>query len=307
MGESAYYAPRSMVAYKISFNRRGHPDDPVLIDELDGMSVGDLFFGFCRNDAGRLQEASTGGKYLSLFEARRIDDGVMVRLLSGLGGEERQVYDIKSAEKRFDIAESDASMVPIRCLLSWKGTGRGYAILCVEHASGAAGDTVLFRPFRSYLRSACPNVVVDFEPVIEAEALDSFASLEEVEVKRYLEQDDLADRLTREGDYVAYKLGHMRGRPFNLGFVKELLTGKTDRSTLLGLKGSFLDSDRSVVSISLKDRRGAVRKFELGESFGMKVREVLNDAGSPPIPDDRFIEVCEDRCATIAAKAGRMI
>lgn len=307
MAESAYYAPRSMVAYKISFNRRGRPDEVVPIDAIDGTSVGDLFFGFCQGDAGRLQEAATGGKYLRLFGARRIDDGVMAKLLSGLGGEERQVYDIKSAEKKFDIAESDASMVTVRCFLSWKRTGRGYAILCVEHASGAAGDTVLFRPFRSYLRSVAPNVVVDFEPVVEAEALESFSSLEEVEVKRYLEQGDLADRLTREGDYVAYKLGHMRGRPFGIGFVKELLTGKSDKSTLLGLRGTFLDSDRSVVSVSLKDRRGAVRKFELGESFGMKVREVLNDAGSPPVPDDEFIEVCEDRCATIAEKAGRMI
>lgn len=307
MAESAYYAPRSMVAYKISFNRRGRPDEVIPIDAIDGTNVGDLFFGFCQGDAGRLQEASTGGKYLRLFGARRIDDGVMAKLLSGLGGEERQVYDIKSAEKKFDIAESDASMVTVRCFLSWKRTGRGYAILCVEHASGAAGDTVLFRPFRSYLRSVAPNVVVDFEPVVESEALESFSSLEEVEVKRYLEQGDLADRLTREGDYVAYKLGHMRGRPFGIGFVKELLTGKSDKSTLLGLRGTFLDSDRSVVSVSLKDRRGAVRKFELGESFGMKVREVLNDAGSPPVPDDEFIEVCEDRCATIAEKAGRMI
>lgn len=307
MAESAHYAPRSMVAYKISFNRRGHPDEAVPIDEIGGADVGDLFFGFCQNDAGRLQEAAAGGKYLNMLEPRRIDDGVMATLLSGLGGEERQVYDTESAEKRFDIAESDASMVTVRCLLSWKRTGRGYAILCVEHASGSAGDTVLFRPFRSYLKSVAPNVVVDFESVVEAEALDSFSSLEEVEVKRYLEQGDLADRLTREGDYVTYKLGHMRGRPFGLGFVKELLTGESDKSALLGLRGTFLDSDRSVVSVSLRDRRGSVRKFELGESFGMKVREVLNDAGSPPIPDDEFIQACEDRCATIAEKAGRMI
>lgn len=128
-----------MVAYKISFNRRGRPDEVIPIDEIDGADVGDLFFGFCQNDAGRLQEAAAGGKYLNMLEPRRIDGGVMATLLSGLGGEERQVYDTESAEKRFDIAESDASMVTVRCLLSWKRTGRGYAILCVEHASGGRG------------------------------------------------------------------------------------------------------------------------------------------------------------------------
>ena len=46
-----------MVAYKISFNRRGRPDEAVPIDEIDGIDVGDLFSGFCQNDAGRLQEA----------------------------------------------------------------------------------------------------------------------------------------------------------------------------------------------------------------------------------------------------------
>lgn len=307
MAEANYYAPRSMVAYKVKFNRRGHPDELVYIDDVQGLSVGDLFFNFCMNDAGRLQEAARGGRYLNLSEPRRIDGGVMVELLSGLAGEARQVFDIQSSEKRFDIAESDASMVSIRCLLSWRRTGRGYAILCVEHASGAAGDTVLFRPLRSYLKSVAPEAVVNFEPVVEAEALEGFETLEEIEVKRYLEQGDMADRITREGDYVSYKLGHMRGRPFSLGYVKELLTGKTDRSVLLGLQGTFLDSDRSVVSVSLRDRRGSVRKFELGSDFGMKVREVLNDAGSPPISDEEFIRVCEDRCATIAEKAGRII
>ena len=136
MAESAYYAPRSMVAYEITFNRRGRPDEVIPIDEIDGTDVGDLFFGFCQNDAGRLQEAAAGGKYLRMFGARRIDGGVMATLLSGLGGEERQVYDIGSAEKRFDIAESDASMVTVRCLLSWKRTGRGYAILCVGMPRG---------------------------------------------------------------------------------------------------------------------------------------------------------------------------
>ena len=307
MAEENYYAPRSMVAYKVKFNRRGHPDDLVCIDDVQGLSVGDLFFSFCMNDAGRLQEAAAGGKYLSLFEPQRVEGGVTVKLLSGLGGEARQVFDIESSEKRFDIAESDASMVPIRCLLSWRRTGRSYAILCVEHASGAAGDTVLFRPFRSYLKSVVPDVVVSFEPVIEAEALEAFDSLEEIEIKRYVEQGDMADRITREGDYISYKLGHMRGRPFSLDFVRELLTGKTDRSVLLGIGGTFLDSDRSVVSVSLRDRNRAVRKFELGADFGMKVREVLNDAGSPPVSDDEFVRVCEDRCSTIAEKAGRMI
>ena len=307
MDEGRHYAPRSMVAYKVKFNRRGHPDDLVYVDDVQGMSVGDLFFNFCTNDAGRLQEAAEGGRYLSLSEPQRIEGAVTVKLLSGLGGEARQVFDIESSEKRFDIAESDASMVTIRCMLSWRRTGRSYAILCVEHASGAAGDTVLFRPFRSYLKSVAPDVVVGFEPVIEAEALEAFDSLEEIEIKRYVEQGDMADGITREGDYISYKLGHRRGRPFGLDFVRELLTGKTDRSVLLGIEGTFLDSDRSVVCVGLKDRSGSVRKFELGADFGMKVREVLNDAGRPPVSDGEFVRVCEDRCATIAEKAGRMI
>ena len=97
MAEANYYAPRSMVAYKVKFNRRGHPDELVYIDDVQGLSVGDLFFNFCMNDAGRLQEAARGGRYLNLSEPRRIDGGVMVELLSGLAGEARQVFDIQSS------------------------------------------------------------------------------------------------------------------------------------------------------------------------------------------------------------------
>ena len=296
-----------MVAYKIVFNIRRQPDKPVLIDDIDGRHIEQVVIGFCEDGLGELQAATRTGKYIRMAEPRVVEDGVLVRLLSGTAGDNRQVFDVESAAKKFDLDVSDASMVEVRALVSWRGTGLGYAIMCVEHSANSAGDTVLFDPFRRYLREIAPDVVVRFEPVVEAEALDEFESLEKVEVKRYLEEGDSADRITREGDCVSYVISHKRGRPFNLNSIRAILKEKSKPAVLFGYSGTPFDTDQSKIFVTLKDKRKRTRTFDIYGDYGMKVMAELTPVGKKPLSDDEFVEECGDRCETIADRIGRMI
>lgn len=306
-GIAEYYAPRSMVAYKLTLNERMHPANVVFIDDVMGTHIGKLFERFCIDSTGQLIGASTTGKYLQLERPQKTDDGILVSLLSGRAGDNRKVYDITSTKHKFDLNVQDAPMVSVRALLSWRGTGRKYAIMCIEHSSNAAGDTILFNPFKNYLLKAIPNVVINFEPVIEAEALDSFVSLEKVEIRRYLGQSDRVDQLTREGDYISYVLSHKRGRPFSIQSVKDIIKEKTHPSVLFGYKGTPLDDNESKILITLKDSSGRKRTFDIYDDYGMKVMEQLSPAGHEPLPDCDFIEICNERCETISARLGRTI
>lgn len=307
MAKDDYYAPRSMVAYKLSLNVRGKPEETVPIDDVCGWHVGDLFERFCDDSVDELSEASGSGKYIRVVRPSRVDGGVLVSLLSGLAGDDRQVFDVTSAEKKYDLGATDASMVEVRALLSWKDTGRGYALVCVEHSPSAAGDTVLFKPFARYLRNVVPDVVISFEPVIEAEAIDAFESLERVEVRRYLGSADIADSLAREGDVVSYVLSHRRGRPFSIKSVVDVLREKVNPAVLFGYKGTPFDSDDSRLLVTLKDSRGRKRTFDIYEDYGVKVREELTRSGQKPLSDGEFVAVCNDRCETISGRIGRMI
>lgn len=307
MARDEHYAPRSMIAYKVTFNERGKPENIVRIDDIGGFHVGELFKGFCRDGAGVLQALSRSGKYIRIVEPVDVEGGVLVSLFSGLAGDERQVFDVESAEKRFDLSVRDASMVEVRALLSWKSTGVGYAILCVEHSVNAAGDTVLFAPFKKYLRELVPGVVVDFDPVIEAEALEEFESLEKVEVRRYIGQTDKVDGITREGDWISYVISHKRGRPFSIKSVIDVIRERVEPAVLFGYHGTPVDHADSKIYVTLKDGKGTRRTFDIYGEYGIKVMERLTPPGVMPLSDPEFISACNDRCETIAERLGRMI
>ncbi len=307
MAKNDYYAPRSMVAYKLTLNVRRKPEEVVPIDDVCGWHIGELFEKFCKESVGKFIETSGSGKYIRVVSPSKVDGGVLISLLSGLAGDDRQVFDVTSAEKKYDLGVTDAPMVEVRALLSWRDTGCNYALMCVEHSPSAAGDTVLFRPFTNYLRDVVPGVVISLEPVIEAEALEAFESLEKVEVRRYLGSSDIADSLAREGDVVSYVLSHKRGRPFSIRSVVDVVREKANPAVLFGYKGTLFDSDDSRLLITLKDSRGSRRTFDIFDDFGVKVREELTRPGQRPLSDEDFVAACNDRCETIAGRIGRMI
>lgn len=227
-------------------------------------------------------------------------------MMSGASGEAFDVVDVESAETVQSFDEGKAPLVESRCFFT-TDYGRGWAFLCVEHVTHGAGDTVLFEPFRKYLSEVVPNVTMKREQVIEAKVVDNFLSVESVEVKRYLGFNDIADAMVQEGDYASYKLGHKRGRPFPLGIVDSLKSLGRRSPVLYGIEGTVFDHEESSIYVDLKDKGGRTRRFLISEDLGMPFREVLNEAGSPPLDDQGFIDRCREGCDSVGDATGRVL
>lgn len=302
----ANHAERSLLIYKVMLNRRGVASDPVYVDDVDGHAADDLFFGFCQKYRNDLIELGTASRLVRIRDCCRMGDGVLVRLMSGASGEAFDVVDVESAETVQSFDEGKAPLVESRCFFT-TDYGRGWAFLCVEHVTHGAGDTVLFEPFRKYLSEVVPNVTMKREQVIEAKVVDNFLSVESVEVKRYLGFNDIADAMVQEGDYASYKLGHKRGRPFPLGIVDSLKSLGRRSPVLYGIEGTVFDHEESSIYVDLKDKGGRTRRFLISEDLGMPFREVLNEAGSPPLDDQGFIDRCREGCDSVGDATGRVL
>lgn len=300
------YAERSLLIYKVMLNRRGIVSEPVYVDDVDGYTADDLFFGFCEKYRNELIELRSGSRFIRIKSCSRMDGGVLVKLMSGVSGEAFDVVDVESAETIQSFDEGKAPLVESRCFFT-TDYGRGWAFLCVEHVAHGAGDTVLLEPFRKYLFEIVPKVTMKREPVIEAKVIDNFVSVESVEVKLYHGFSDIADAAIREGDYVSYKLGHGRANPFGLSIVDSLKRLGRKSPVLYGLGGTVFDDDRSIIYVYLKDKGGRTRRFVISEDLGMPFREVLNDAGSPPLDDQEFIGRCKEGCDSVGDATGRVL
>lgn len=302
----ARFAERSLLVYKVEFNRRRVVSERVFVDDVDGHAANDLFFKFCEKYRNDLIELRSGSRFIRIKSCRQIGGGVLVGLMSGVSGEAFDVVDVESAETIQSFDEGKAPLVESRCFFT-TDYGRGWAFLCVEHVAHGAGDTVLFEPFRRYLFEVVPKVTMKRGLVIEAKVIDNFLSVESVEVKLCRGFNDIADAGIREGDYISYRLGHGRGNPFNLGIVDSLKRLGRKSPVLYGLSGTVFDSDDAAIYIELKDRGGRTRRFLLSEDLGMPFREVLNEAGKPPLDDREFIERCKESCDSLGDAMGRVL
>lgn len=302
------YSARTLCVYKLVFNQRRKPDNILDIHDLDGSSVIKHFSNFANSPNSRSTNTGDSVRVYRLKSTGEEDDEyILANIESGIAGENRVVFDTESELDVSKMTPSQAALVATRVLLTTKGTGNEYALLCVEHASGAGGDTVSISAFKNYLGSAAPNVVMKHEPVMEKEALDAFTSIEQVAIKYYLKQGDIADSLIKESDYITLSYNHKRNRPFSLSLLENIKTLKDRRNTLVGLKGSIVDNDASIVEVKMKDNTGKTKNFLIDDTFSMKVSELLNSQGNGPLSNAEFKKACFDKCEDISSRLGRIV
>lgn len=297
-------AMRSLSVYKAILNERGDPTTLISVNDVGHCTLAEQFARFLEKSANQILETKRTSKHIILKSCEKLNGSLLVKLVSGASGEHVDVVDVQSAEVDYSYDGDKASMVETRLYLSC-AHGDAYMLICVEHANNGAGETALFEPFRGYLAQVVPNVVISYEPVLEAEVLESFNQVESVVVKKYLEPSDPSTALVREGDYIEVKLGHKRGRPFSMAILKELLSGNMRVTTLYGLQGGIIEDEGAMMTVSLKGPNSTKGKFVIGQGLRSKVHEVLNEKGNPVLSDDEFVDRCASRCQEIERRLGR--
>lgn len=298
------FSERSMVLYKMTFNERNDPDKIIHPQDIHGTSCNALFSEFIEKNIKDLIRLRMGNKFVKPISCNINDETVLIKVSSGSSGENVDVIDIDSGSTEYQYGIDKAAMIFSRCFVS-QNYGSGYALLCVEHTRNGAGDTALFEPFRRFLRDRVPDVVVKFEPLIEPEVIENFVSVESVEVKKYIKPGDAANLLVSEAATVSTKLMHKRAQPFSMGLYHSLVKtrGKAIAS-MIGLDETAFDEDGLEVLVTLKHRTGATRTFAITDPLGVKIREVLNQNGTPPLDDSTFVSQCKDRCDSAAERIG---
>lgn len=231
------------------------------------------------------------------------DEGVLLELQSGSNGEDFAILDPGSDSI---VGEYDSEKAPmVRSRVYLRNPVGNYAILCVEHVNGSAGDTFLKTPFKNWLKAAVPGCLLDWEPVAEEESLDAFKSIEDFEVRKYLRPSDMADSLITGANYISYKLAHKRRQPFPIALLKEALSDFNKAKTMFGLVESDITDNKVDVLVRANSKDGRTVQFDISSSFDMKIRELLNERGDAVLNDSAFVKRCNEKCEVIEHRLGR--
>lgn len=293
---------RTLVAYKLTCHESRKPDKLLDLDSIYKSDFKRAFFEFCASDQSAIQQEKLG-KYCHLGKPVDYDEGVLLELQSGSNGEEFAILDPGSDAIVGEFDSEKAPMVRSRVYLR-KPVGK-YAILCVEHVVGSAGDTFLKAPFKNWLKAAAPGCLLDWEPIAEEESFDAFKSIEDFEVRKYLRSSDIADPLITGANYISYKLAHKRRRPFSIALFREAVSDFEKAKTMFGLVPPDLKDDKVEVYVRANSKDGRTVQFDISSPFDMKVREILNDRGDAVLNDESFIKRCNDKCKIIEHRFGR--
>ena len=305
------YAERTLVVYKFMFNKRRHPDEVCSIYDLDGESILTHFSKFLNTRVIPKLE----NENVKVFKFHKIGSDsknskkskkyILASIESGLAGEDRVIYEPSTNKNVGNINAEQAALVGTRVYLSVENTGDTYAILCVEHALSSAGDTIIPKEFKSYLKQAAPNVTMKYEAITEKEAEDTFKSVEQISIKYYIKQNDISDSLIKESDYVILTYGHKKNRPFSTKIINAIRSIDSRRKTLVGYEKSIVDHNDAVVEVQMKNNVGRTKKFKLNDDFDMRIVELLNCNGDKPLSNNEFIKRCAEKVEDISNRLGR--
>lgn len=293
---------RTLVAYKLTCHEARKPGKLLELDLVYKNGFSRAFIDFCESDQDAIQQKNLG-KYCHLEKPKAQAKGVLLELQSGSNGEDIAILDPGSDSI---VGEYDSEKAPmVRSRVYLRNPVGNYAILCVEHVNGSAGDTFLKTPFKNWLKSTVPGYLIDWEPVAEEESLDAFKSIEDFEVRKYLRSSDMADSLVTGANYISYKLAHKRRQPFPIALLKEALSDYTKAKTMFGLVESDIADNKVDVFVRANSKDGRTVRFDISSSFDMKIRELLNDRGEAVLDDSAFVKRCNDKCEVIEHRLGR--
>ena len=308
MSENELYAERSLVMYKLCFAARAKKDVALWSEDVMGRSATAHFREFCEECEGRIVSIPRTEKFIVVIESRDKRRGVLAQCRSGKAGEEGQVVNTATSEVEHQYGRASAPMFQSRVYLWLPPYKAKYALACVEHVNGAAGDTVLLKGFEKHLLGK--DVVVQREQVMIAEAMNELASLERIEYRTYLNGPDLEDNVRgaqRGSDYLSITLKHGRANPFPWDWLSSIRQDRRCVREMFGMAGDLVDPDNPNASlhVTVKDHNGAQKTFAVGESLDFPLREVLNPYGSPPLLDGEFVSRCAELCEDAAGRMGR--
>lgn len=303
---ASMYSERSFVTYAIRFNRKYKTDEVLDPCDLDGESVADVLLEYCGRSSKDMVQLGVTDRFATFGDGSGVRDGALVHMESGRAGERGRVVRVTTQRTVAEYDEEDAKLVGSRVFLQVR-LGYNYALLFVECANGFAGNIALPVLFRGYLRDRLSTVTMKWDAVMEGKEYDQIAGVEKIEAKRYVQSTDVADGLIYKESTVTQVLNHPRGKLFPPALFGNIMRGKDGIGEIFRISGTLINpGDEDIeVSVQVKTKDGRTKKFRLGGDFSLPVREVLNEAGKPPLSDELFLTRCREKGDSIFDTTGR--
>lgn len=287
------YAARSLAIYKVSFNERGATDKIVDPSDLAGKDVLDLTSDFWSMSSEPVQ-VNDSERFIGFRSCDVSGNYAFAKFSSGRAGLRVSVLDTRSlSDSGIEYGENMAGMVESRLLLR-RTPGIGYAIACIESIPNSGGVTAPLILFRRHIGKSAIPVTMKFEQVQEVEALNGFAGIEEIELRRYRKPDDVSCNTIVNSGFTTHKLGHKRGLLMPLALFGGFLGNRRSVAEYLGVSTDY-DGDEDLF-VTLRQKGGGSRKFCMGKDLAIPVKEVLSDSGEEPPSDGEFIGRCVEAC-----------
>lgn len=305
------YAERSMVAYRLRAKRFRSKDESVSMDELDGKSLYQWVEAYRSSAGGTFSSIGRSGRYYMPVDCRVLDEGALVTLASGTAGELREIYDLGTCAKGESLARDEVPTVHTRVFVTTERTP-SYGLVFVEHSASAAGDTAFLRGFTSFMGKECRPVTLDWTAVFEPEAIESLRGISKVEFVRTYTSNDVAEGASALAREVRCSVAAKRGRFFPARLLGSAMTAVegavAGMQGCLSLFGASLpdwacdEGTRAFADVVRGD--GTKRRVEVGLGCDFKMREILNEKGSPELEDNDFVGVCLDKAEVLWDRYG---
>lgn len=246
------FAQHTLAVYKITFNALRDVEKLFDPSNINGNDVIDIFCDFCKGSSVPAQ-VEESERFVGIDDYRRADCYVLTKLKSGRAGVSVSVFDTRAkCDSGISYDEAMAGMVESRMLL-WRTAGLGYALACVESVPNGGGITTPLTMLKRHMNTLHIGATMRYERIEEAEALNAFSGIEEIELRRYVKPKDVSDDSVVNLGTISHILKHKPRVLMPLSLVGLI---RKDRKVVAGYLGIQADYDeREEIYFTLRQKK----------------------------------------------------
>ena len=294
---------RTIAGHKLTFNKRGKPDELICPADLNGKRLQDIFANWSealKNEGALL---AWGQSFLRVQDVKRYSENVVVvDTMSGKAGEEGVVYDSESGKSRFSLTENDVPASSARAILVSPPRG-DMALWFSEYSARSSGASLLLELFKKKWNDFGTETTFNKARLIASEIAIQEGIVTEVEVRLTRRSDDRVNGIEMRKGTFSHRFKPSKDNPMSARIIDTFRANPAEAYELLEIETPSPASDSDIyVSVDVDGRSRKIQISNLDD--GVYFREELNASGAPILSDDDIVGFCAEEAKTFLERSG---
>jgi len=296
-----------MAVHTLRFNASFHPEQTAAPADLDGRNLSDIFESWCcQNERTAELVDEAAGHFVQITNVERTRPRVvLVTTQVGSWGDPGNVVNMTTLAETATLGTDDAATTYCRTALYVPDRGE-IAYLFTEYADRGNGGGRLYERFRAYFAETT-EFTIKREAIMEAKTWAEGATLQSVSVRVLNYSGDRADPKSKVVGTVLHMFKPKKREYFPSDMLERIASNPNAALELVQLQELPDDPDRRaeifVELASSKTGMKRVKKFAIGDDWGAPaVRELLCDHGDLMLPNEAFIDRCDERLSELGVR-----